>query len=511
MKIPIFVIVHNHFEILKKSVLSYEKYIKTPIEIIFHDTASVYFETLNYLKEKENNGYKVYRSNNNHYYTVINSVKDYLSKNPDCQYVVITDPNIELYNVNGDILEFYIHILNKLNKTSVGPMLEISDILSKYNNKEDIVKEDIVKEQISKFWNKPYKEILFGDNKYQYIECSTNPTFQIFSIKNIPINFPYNNSICVLSPYSARYLDWYIGPNNITPVDIFCYFKNSNISHWYNEKNKTIFNNLEIKYNYIYYFNKCKCRNNYNFGDFITPFIYEQLTNKKPILDINGGKNKKDVIFGAGSILKKSQSNSIIWGTGFIKENEGIKKPKKILSVRGPLTRKQLLKLGHDCPETYGDIGMILPYFYYPEIKKKYKLGIIPHYIDKEKFNTIYPNYDNNIKIIDVTEPIQTVITNILECEMTTSSSLHGIIVSHAYGIKCMWLRITDKICGGNFKFHDYYGSLNMKKYKDIKPYQLNTKISTDKLINLINGYPNPLFPINTKHIIELCPFIKIF
>ena len=32
-KIPIFIIVHNQYEVLKKTVESYEKYIKTPIEI----------------------------------------------------------------------------------------------------------------------------------------------------------------------------------------------------------------------------------------------------------------------------------------------------------------------------------------------------------------------------------------------------------------------------------------------------------------------------------------------
>ena len=51
--IPIFIIVHNQYEMLKQTVQSYEKYIKTPIEIIFHNVCSSYFETINYLEEKK--------------------------------------------------------------------------------------------------------------------------------------------------------------------------------------------------------------------------------------------------------------------------------------------------------------------------------------------------------------------------------------------------------------------------------------------------------------------------
>ena len=57
------------------------------------------------------------------------------------------------------------------------------------------------------------------------------------------------------------------------------------------------FNNAFInKYKYVYYYNKCKCRNNYNFGDFITPFIYNTLFLEEPILDIKGGPKKNDVV-----------------------------------------------------------------------------------------------------------------------------------------------------------------------------------------------------------------------
>lgn len=512
--IPIFIIVHNQYEILKKSVQSYKKYINTPIEIVFHNTCSTYFETINYLEEQKKKGYKVYNSKINHHHTVIDSIKDYIKNNPTCEYIVMTDPDIELFNVNSDILDFYIFILNRLNVQSVGPMLKIDDIPDYYPNKKLAIQG-----HTNQFWSKPVKSILFKNKNYDYIECSTDTTFQLFSVKNIPNKFPNSNSIRTLAPYIAKHLDWYINPNDLYPCELFYLNNTTNISHWNNKKwNRKYYNNdVKIINNffrndnkYIYYYDKCKCRNNYNFGDFITPYIYKNLFLKDAILDINGGSKKEKVIIGAGSILGSCKNNSIIWGTGFMFGNEKINKPNKIISVRGPLTRNRLLELGIECPENYGDIGLILPYFYYPQIEKKYKLGIIPHYIDKLKFNEIYLNPDDNIKIIDVTESIEIVIKNILECEMTISSSLHGIIVSHAYNIKCMWIKITDNIGGGTFKFRDYYGSLKINNYNTLLPYIYNKQISIEKTIDLINNYSNPNFPINTKSIIKVCPFINI-
>ena len=305
-------------------------------------------------------------------------------------------------------------------------MLKIDDIPEEYYNKKAAIAG-----HTNQFWKQPKKTILFKNKEYKYIECSTDTTFQLFSAKNIPKTFPHSNSIRTLQPYDARHLDWYSNPNNLTPCQLYYLNNTSNISHWNNKnwKGKYHNNNINIvnhffknKYKYIYYYDKCKCKNNYNFGDFITPFIYNKLFLKDPILNINGSKDE-DVVIGAGSVLSMANSKSIIWGTGFMHGDETIKKPKEILSVRGPLTRNRLIKIGVECPENYGDIGLILPYFYSPNNPKKYKLGIIPHYIDKDKFNEIYKKKDKDVLIIDVTQSIQTVIKDILECENTISSS----------------------------------------------------------------------------------------
>ena len=169
--------------------------------------------------------------------------------------------------------------------------------------------------------------------------------------------------------------------------------------------------------------------------------------------------------------------------------------------------RNELLKLGYDCPEIYGDIGLLLSKFYNPSVVKKYKLGIIPHFSEYEKCVTLFGNM-KNVLVIDLCRDIEPVIDDILSCEQTMSSSLHGIIESHAYGISCCWFMFNDteqKLGGGKFKFKDYYSSVSEKEFEPViladKGYSLN------ELVNICTPYVNPKFPIKIDDIINSCPF----
>jgi glycosyltransferase involved in cell wall biosynthesis len=229
-KIPIFIIVHDRLEILKKSYESFEKCIKTPIEIVFHDVKSTYPPTLELLKQKKEEGYLVYRTERNDHWTVMNSVNDYLSKHPECEYFVITDPDIELDEVNGDILEFYIFLLNKFNVKSVGPMLRIDDIPNHYN------KRSLVKTQHSSFWRKPRKEVEFGGNKYKYVNCMTDTTFQLRSKNFKAGGRAHSNAIRCFAPYSCRHLDWYVNSNDPPPCQEYYMKHTANFTHWSNPR-----------------------------------------------------------------------------------------------------------------------------------------------------------------------------------------------------------------------------------------------------------------------------------
>lgn len=243
--------------------------------------------------------------------------------------------------------------------------------------------------------------------------------------------------------------------------------------------------------------------NGQNFGDIITPYIYKKIT-EKDCKFTGPSPNREPVYIGAGSIVGLCQGNVIIWGAGIMNRNERFAKPLKVLSVRGPITRRRFLELGYDCPEVYGDIGLILPRFYAPQLEKKYKLGIIPHYVDYDFCKKVYGS-DQDVIVIDLCAGIEKVVDEIVQCERTISSSLHGIIGSHAYGIKCGWVRFSERIAGGFTKYHDYYGSVGING--NLTPKYIKERVEPALLIEYADSYHNPAFPINTDQIMEACPW----
>ena len=160
-----------------------------------------------------------------------------MEENIDCKYFVITDPDIELNNVNGDILEYYILLLNKFNCDSVGPQLKIDDIPDYYPYK-NIVLNKYKKYNLFDKNSKFTKIINYKDKEYFITQSKIDTTFQLISVNNIPIKFPTKKSIRTWAPYDAKHLDWYIDPNNMTDCQKYYTKKTTNISHW----------NINIKY-----------------------------------------------------------------------------------------------------------------------------------------------------------------------------------------------------------------------------------------------------------------------
>ena len=228
-------------------------------------------------------------------------------------------------------------------------------------------------------------------------------------------------------------------------------------------------------------FHKYREENKENFGDIITPYLVEKLTGRVPILfDPNFilAKYIKHSIM-VGSILEISNPNTIVWGTGIVDE-KGIIKGGDFKAVRGFKTIKRLRSLGYKVPDIVGDPALLLPLIYRNTKSKKYKYGVVCHYVDFEEIKTIYDGNKDILIINLLTENIELVIDAILNCEKIISTSLHGIIVANAYNIEAKWWKFSDKLSGSNVKFYDYFESLGVYNVQFFESKTIDNELLSD-------------------------------
>lgn len=252
-------------------------------------------------------------------------------------------------------------------------------------------------------------------------------------------------------------------------------------------------------------------KQNENYGDLIGKYLVEKISKKKAVWIHPGRRTLRNkfrkIYLTVGSILTQVNGSCVVWGSGIISKEYKIKKA-VFLAVRGPQSRKLLLEQGHNVPEIYGDPALLMPKFFNPIVIKTHKLGIIPHYVDYDLIIEQYKDQHDIIIINLMTNDVEAITKLIISCEAILSSSLHGIIVSHAYQIPTVWVRFSDKIFGDGVKYQDYFESVGLVcpeplfLSKPISENQLQTLFERDGLVPDISN-----IELIQNQLMECCPF----
>lgn len=250
----------------------------------------------------------------------------------------------------------------------------------------------------------------------------------------------------------------------------------------------------------------------FNIGDDLNFYLLRELSGKKvfsyrEFYHIRGAQSN---ILAIGSIIDwLGNENAIVWGSGILIPPSDQQKAnyivEKVVAVRGKRTRDCLINDGIDCPEVYGDPALLLPLIYHPKVQKvKGRIGIIPHYADKNDKNFIRLLNDcgDNGFVIRVQnyKSWRDVVNQILSCEFIISSSLHGLILSDAYGVPNQWITFAT-LPGGVFKFEDYYSAVG--KAEDCVRITDTTTVS--ELLEKKQHYIKINF--DSKPLLLACPF----
>lgn len=254
-----------------------------------------------------------------------------------------------------------------------------------------------------------------------------------------------------------------------------------------------------------------------NWGDDLNYYFLKELTGR-PIVFYHNFRFAKLLklknYLCIGTLLDAvnySNAETIVWGSGVSGEERTFIHPESIKAVRGAKTKEFCDRYKVECPNIFGDPALLLPKIYIPSVKKKYRLGIIPHVIDQRHhlIQEISKKQSDEILIIDLAhyKKWTDVIDQVNSCERIFSSSLHGLIVSDAYQVPNCWIELSGNISGGYYKFHDYASSVGRDFVNPIRLnnvenlFSLKYEVTSQQRIselqkNLIDSCP---FPIDNK------------
>lgn len=200
-----------------------------------------------------------------------------------------------------------------------------------------------------------------------------------------------------------------------------------------------------------------------NFGDELSRRVVTAMLDGRGIRAGVDGKR----LLAVGSILHFATDGDVVWGSGRngkIAERVHRARALDVRAVRGPLTREFLLGLDIPCPEVYGDPALLLP--------RLLRWRVPAH--GRKPF-VILPNLNDLGRFLERTEcaphvvsPLSSVrrcMSRILSSELVVSSSLHGLIVAEAYGIRAQLLLPPDH-AEPLFKYEDYYLSTGRTSFR---------------------------------------------
>jgi pyruvyltransferase len=279
---------------------------------------------------------------------------------------------------------------------------------------------------------------------------------------------------------------------------------------------------MESKINLVYWSER-------NFGDALSPLLIEEFSVLKTQLK-HAYKSKirrffkavlklstkefntilfpwQENVLGVGSVICSGNAQSSVWGSGFMND-AGKVEGKTVLAVRGPLTAERLVKQGFPKCETYGDPALLLPLWLPPAATKKHKIGIVPHWKETDLF---LERYEHDFMVVDLrTRDVKRVVQEITSCDYILSTSLHGLIVAHAYNIPALWIK-EGYIETDGFKFADYLSSVGIPVYEG---FEVGADLANPEnyFKELLVNHPDkslPLLPLEAlqKGLLKVAPF----
>ena len=205
---------------------------------------------------------------------------------------------------------------------------------------------------------------------------------------------------------------------------------------------------------------------NANFGDQIAPHIIERLYG---VRTKHVGMAQADLI-STGSLLDWAERDvrdraPAVWGSGFLADGgEWRGRTLRPVAVRGRLSAKRISPAN---PQrlALGDPGILMARAF-PELAavQTSTISVVPHFTDYQRLSEESAGLHEDLGIIDVLAPFESVVQAIAGSRAVLSSSLHGLVIAESYGVPNFWIHPGAGVEGGRYKFDDYYSAFDVAR-----------------------------------------------
>ncbi|MCK0197001.1 polysaccharide pyruvyl transferase family protein [Ancylobacter sp. 6x-1] len=204
-----------------------------------------------------------------------------------------------------------------------------------------------------------------------------------------------------------------------------------------------------------------------NFEDAISPVI-TAMVGGRPVRRVPA-KSQSIRMSAIGAIGHTFEGGTVhVWGTGCsVWKNPSAPPERRVAfsapphgemvlhATSGPVAER-LMSNGGPGPGLYGDPAWLLPHFYRPRIRKKWKLGVVLHLSElmDRSFEArplsaflryvIPPELQDDVRLITTVTPLgvpslRGKLDEMLACERIVSMTMHGLLVAEAYGIPSLY------------------------------------------------------------------------
>jgi len=201
-----------------------------------------------------------------------------------------------------------------------------------------------------------------------------------------------------------------------------------------------------------------------NMGDWLSPYILHKLTG----LSVTYSNANESKLVSLGSIGRYIQDHHTVWGSGISTHDTSLNPNANYIAVRGPHTAQALKLSGGPKVDVFGDPGILVRNIFTP-IKQRnpcFQYGFVRHFIHQDVPLTFEEGIEDLNILVSSAPSIENFITRLASYEAVLTTSLHVIILCHAYHVPCRLVSLEAQlrpVHGDGIKYRDFYEGANLE------------------------------------------------